>query len=112
MDVAPTLVDALKLPEMNQSEGTSLLGYASGERTATMWCSLVEPDVRGEVWIGMRNNGLKYIASPTGERELYVLAEDPHEQSNASFEQPQTVARAIRLLESEQTALEVLLEAR
>jgi arylsulfatase A-like enzyme len=112
MDLAPTLVDALKLPEMNQSEGTSLLGYATGERTATMWCSLVEPDVRGEVWVGMRNNGLKYIESPSGERELYVLADDPYEQSNASFEQPQTVARAMRLLESEKTALDVLLEAR
>ena len=112
MDFAPTLVDALKLPEMNQSEGTSLLGYATGERTATMWCSLVEEDVHGEVWIGMRNNGLKYIESPTGERELYVLADDPYEQTNASFEQPQTVARAVRLLESEHTALDVLLEAR
>jgi hypothetical protein len=68
--------------------------------------------VRGEVWVGMRNNGLKYIESPSGERELYVLADDPYEQSNASFEQPQTVARAMRLLESEKTALDVLLEAR
>lgn len=112
MDVAPTLIDALELPELDRSEGTSLIGYATGERAATMWCSLVQPDEEGEVWIGMRNNGLKYIESPGGARELYVLDEDPDEAHDVAYRQPETLARAVRLLDAEQTALHSLLEAR
>lgn len=111
-DVLTTVLDWLRLDEPGDSEGVSLVGYAQGQRKATIWCSLVGEDADGELHIGMRNNGVKYIRTADGAELLHDLGDDPGERDNLADRQPKTLASARDLMGSELAALRSLLARR
>jgi arylsulfatase A-like enzyme len=115
MDVAPTVLDYLRLDPMEPAEGVDLLGYAEGVRKQPMWCSLVGrggDDLFDTVLLGMRNNGLKYVRDVRGGTEqLYDLTTDPGEQDDLSETHLETLEKARGMVASEEIALRrVLLE--
>jgi len=112
MDVAATVLDFLRLDVLGETEGINLIGYGQGLRKATVWCSLVAVDARGEVYLGMRNNGIKYIRAPDGAEHVYDLRTDPGEKTDLAAEQASTVAQAQALLAGEEVALEKIVRGR
>ncbi len=95
MDLVNTVLDYLKLDELESSEGVDLMGYAEGVRHKTMWSSLIGRRTRSfseGALIGVRNNGVKYIKDiVTGEEQLYDLRADPGEQHDIKEVQPKAL---------------------
>jgi choline-sulfatase len=110
MDLPATILDYLQIDAMEETEGVELIGYAEGHRKATMWCSLIGREGRsGDLLVGLRNNGVKYIRTLSGGAEqLFNVEEDSVESSNIVDEQAATLEQARRLVSSEARALEVL----
>jgi hypothetical protein len=88
------------------------MGYGQGLRKATVWCSLVFASEDGRAYLGMRNNGIKYIRDPDGAEHVYDLRSDPDEAKDVVGEQASTVAQARALLSGEDVALEKILRSR
>ncbi|MBT3218879.1 MAG: sulfatase [Proteobacteria bacterium] len=111
MDLFPTILQYLGIDE-SESEGVELIGFVTGDREATMWCSLVgrqERRLQESALIGMRNNGVKYIREMNGSKEwLFDLETDPEEASHLES-RSETLKQARRLVGPEATALERLL---
>lgn len=108
MDLPNTILEYLKLDELEESEGVELLGYGQGVRSKTMWTSLVGRRSRSfseGALIGMRNNGVKYIRDVvSGEELLFDLGDDPLEQHDLSGEHLGTLETARRMIDPEQRA--------
>ena len=104
-DVFPTAMAFSKLDETDETEGIDLLGFISGQRTHTIWCSLVGHDGHGAL-VGLRNNGVKYISRPDHSDEmLFDVNTDPGELHNLIETQAQTLEQARRLVSAERSAL-------
>lgn len=112
MDVANTVLDALSLGEMPNSEGISLLGYGTGFRMAPLSCTLLGRSSRGEWLVGVRNNGVKAIIWPDGRDVLYLLDEDPEERVDRKGDDAAARAQARRLVASDRKALSALVWAK
>jgi len=113
MDLPATILEYLEIDAMEETEGVELIGYGTGQRQATMWCSLVGRQGRSSATgrlIGLRNNGIKYIRQmDEGSELLFNVEEDPNESKNLVSEHEEVLESARRLVSSEATALEVRL---
>ena len=81
IDVAPTILDFLRVPAPSTFAGRSLIGNAAAEAHPVYAESLHTHDAFG--WAPLRSlraGDHKYIEAPTP--ELYDLRDDPHEQRN------------------------------
>lgn len=108
LDVSATILDGLGFDPLGTSEGLSLLAYATGERRATVWCSLVGRDEQGRLHLGMRNNGVKYVRTADGDELLFDLRADPDEERSVLEDQQPAVEAARSLMASEFAAFETL----
>ncbi|MEX1311932.1 MAG: sulfatase-like hydrolase/transferase [Candidatus Sulfomarinibacteraceae bacterium] len=90
VDIAPTVLDLLRLPPMAGIDGVSLAPSLLG-RSQKIPPAVIETHLP---WIffgwspltGLRDGGWKYIDAPTP--ELYHLAKDPRELQNLALEHP------------------------
>ncbi len=82
--------------EAPQNEGLDLAGFIEGARRRSIGCTLVGRRPDGTIQIGLRTQGVKYIARPV--EELYRLADDPEERHNLAPEQPEALEQARRIL--------------
>jgi hypothetical protein len=112
LDVANTLLDALRFRVMEESEGVALVAYGTGLRKATMSATLLGRSREGEWFLGVRNNGVKYLALPDGSERMYDLAADPGETTDIAADQPQTSKAARSIVNLERAALDRLLRDR
>jgi len=112
MDVAATVMDALNLDTLGETEGVSLLAYGSGERRADMSCGLVGLDDDGNPLIGVRNSGVKWVRDPDDGDHLFDLGEDPGEDRDLAAEQQGAVTQARRLMGPDIVAFRTLVELR
>lgn len=100
-DVAPTVLDLLGLPALENAQGKSLRARISGEQDAA------EAVARAETllpWLdfgwaelrAVREGRFKYIEAPVP--ELYDLREDPAEEVNVATFEPERVERLAAML--------------
>ncbi len=85
MDIAPTVLDLLRLDPMEKAEGAELTGFAEGVKDRDYSCLLMGWDADG-LALGFRASNaagsgqIKLVVDPrTGARALYDLAQDPDE---------------------------------
>ena len=98
LDILPTLVELLGLRQSPDHEGRSLL--APGERPpALAHVRKPVPDRSRELRALIRGDW-KLVLHDTGERELYDLAADPGERSNAAEREPERGAAMRREIEA------------
>ncbi|HEX7139512.1 MAG TPA: sulfatase-like hydrolase/transferase [Vicinamibacterales bacterium] len=96
VDIMPTILDALGLPEQKRIDGTSLLAAFRGKAAAPSLPQYSE-SLLSEVGFGMaplfsiRDGGYKYIRAP--KPELYDLRKDPRELDNIFATDRRTAAR-------------------
>ena len=111
MDLPATIMEYLEIDAMEETEGVDLLGYGTGQRQATMWCSLVGRQGRSSRkgrLIGLRNNGIKYIRNlDDGGEQLFDVDADPAEGENLVGGLQDVLESARRLVRSEGEALKV-----
>jgi hypothetical protein len=105
-DVANTLLDALRFRVDDESEGVALLAYGTGLRKATLSSTLLGRDERGRWFLGLRNNGVKFVVDADGAERMYDLAADPAETRDISAEQVDTVRKARAILDAERAAMQ------
>lgn len=108
VDVASTVLDAVELPGLDQSEGVALGAYGTGLRRQPMNATLLGLDEKGQFLLGVRNNGLKFALWHDGRKALFSLERDPFEQHDIAAEQEKTVQTATMLLSRERAALDAL----
>lgn len=111
LDVANTLLDALRFPVMDESEGVALVAYGTGLRKATLSATLLGRDASGAWFLGVRNNGVKYLSLPDGGERMYDLTADPAETADISADQPETTKAAQSIVRMERAALERVLRS-
>lgn len=102
VDLAPTVLDLLGLPPLEQAEGASLRPRIFGEKprgARRVYAETLMPRLEfGWSELRMvRDERFKYIQAPRA--ELYDLREDPGESHNLLAEQPRRVAEMSGLLE-------------
>lgn len=105
-DIAPTLLELLKLPKPEWMDGVSGLSGDAG-REAVTYNTLTHTSVRAPIAfpgllagrsIALYENGLKLIKRPSGPSELYDLAADPSESKDiAATDAERTAAMERRL---------------
>jgi choline-sulfatase len=104
VDIMPTVLDALGLPQNKASDGRSLLAAFRGKESAPQLPQYSE-SLLSEVGFGMaplfavRDGGYKYIRAPRP--ELYDLRADPNELNNLFSKLPRVASR----LDAELTAI-------
>lgn len=97
MDVAPTVLDLLRLDPLEHAEGAELTGFAEGVKDRDYSCLLVGWEPAGPIFGYRASNGggegqVKFTVDPrTDERRLFALATDPGEQSDLAPAQPEAV---------------------
>ena len=116
LDIAPTVVDILGLPQVKQFQGKTLLpvingtekreggviseASASNKFKGSEAISMDEPRI-----VSHRTQGWKYIYNESGQDELYHLENDPGETQNMIDAEPEIAAelraRIIAHIESE-----------
>jgi choline-sulfatase len=102
VDLLPTILDALALPEPDGLPGRSLLPVAKGappREAAAYFEALSGQTTRG--WaplFGLVRGRLKYVDLPLP--ELYDLAQDPREEHNLAAARPQELDRLRAALEA------------
>ena len=104
MDITPTLLGEIHLEPLERSEGASLIGLVSGEREASMSCSLMgrTPEIGGGRLFGLRTSEAKFILHPElGEEALYNLVDDPKEQKNVADDQPEACTQGRMMAQRE-----------
>ena len=112
MDLAATAITFLGI-EGPETEGLDLAGYVEGSRKANIACTLIGRDSRGEILLGLRNSGIKFIEHPGSDQiELYHIESDPTESHDIHAEQADTVTQAQRVLGVDSIRLEKLLAKR
>ncbi len=93
IDVAPTLLEAARLPALDAIEGKSLFGLLAGEPAfrRAEYAETYFPQLNYEhaMLRALRTERWKYIRAP--QPELYRLADDPGERRNVFAEFPDTV---------------------
>lgn len=117
-DVAPTLLAWAGVTPRSETEGVSLLDYASGKRTKPLGTALIgrrSRDLADGALIGARNSPVKYVRdTASGAEELYLLDEDPHEYADQvewfSTNSPDDLARVRSLVDPDAAAVKRLLE--
>lgn len=96
VDITPTVLDVLGLPQNKTADGQSLLDALQGKKSPPQLAQYSE-SLLSEVGFGMaplfsiRDGGYKYIRAPRP--ELYDLRSDPHELNNVVSSQPRVAAR-------------------
>lgn len=87
-DLPNTILDWAALPRMDETEGVSLLEYASGHRAQSRWASLIGRKARSfseGALVGARHDGFKYVKELGSDGEsLFFLTEDPGEQRDVA----------------------------
>lgn len=106
IDVANTMLDALRFRVMDESEGVALVAYGTGLRKATLSATLLGREEDGRFFLGVRNNGVKFLRLADGRERMYDLGEDPGETTDISGAQADTVKAARGILDVEQAALD------
>jgi hypothetical protein len=97
MDVAPTVLDLLRLDPLEHAEGAELTGFAEGVKDRDYACLLVGWEAAGPVFGYRARNGggdgqVKFTIDPrTDQRRLFALSTDPEEQSDLAPEQREAV---------------------
>jgi len=113
MDVAPAVLEYLRIDPLEPSEGVDMLDYAKGLRRVPMWCSLVGQggdDLFDTTLLGLRNNGLKYIREVrTGNERLFELGTDPEELDDLAATHRSILEKARGMVAAEESALRGLL---
>lgn len=112
MDIAATVMDFVNLDTLGETEGVTLLEYASGRRQASMTAGIVGRDDAGNPILGMRNNGLKWVRDADDGDHLFNLKEDPGETVDLVEEQPKTVRSARTMMSPEIVRFRTLVELR
>jgi N-acetylglucosamine-6-sulfatase len=86
VDLAPTLLAAAGVQPLNSPDGISLRPLLANPGTQTSRAVLIDSyrDDGGKRFDAVRTARYVYVASPSGARELYDLAVDPHELRNRS----------------------------
>ncbi len=111
-DVANTLLDALRFRVMEESEGVALVAYGTGLRKATLSATLLGRDDQGRFFLGVRNNGVKFLVDADGAERMYDLESDPAERTDIAEDQPDTTRAARSIVNMERGALDRILTAR
>ncbi len=101
VDVAPTLLELLRLPASKDAEGTSFAAELRGETAARspLWIESEYP-LRSFGWAplyGVVSGAWKYVQAPT--EELFDLGQDPREETNRSASDAEVRARLAGELE-------------
>ncbi len=118
MDIAPTMLEYIKLDPLEPSEGAELLGYGTGVRDRDLACTLFgrkTASLSEGTLFGMRlpaqigdegeTHDAKYIYDPaSAKEELYDLSTDPDEQTDLAADQREAVERCRQLVEREMNA--------
>ena len=115
VDIFPTLIDILKIPDTNDVDGRSLVPLINGEtlielpayiETGVRWVKtaekLIEPKFEGKT-IGIRTSKYKYWRSrtePTKDVTLFDLEQDPNEEVNIAEKNQQIVYDMEEILNS------------
>jgi arylsulfatase A-like enzyme/Flp pilus assembly protein TadD len=102
VDIAPTILDYLDLPNLPGAQGTSLLPEMRGaaadpNRSAYGESIEIMRLVGGSPLRYLRRGSWKYIHKPNP--ELYDLANDPHERNNLAAAQPEKLRELRAALE-------------
>jgi arylsulfatase A-like enzyme len=106
MDVPATILEILIAPTLLKTEGVSLLGYATGWRETPLGCTLIGRSADGGWQMGVRNNGVKYLAGAGGQTEqLFDLSSDPREEVDIAASQPDIVTQARAMMAADAAAL-------
>lgn len=88
VDIAPTILDAVRIPIPQAMEGTSLVPFLNGMTVKPVYPFLVTEECTRMMKWGLRTDRYKYILAREQDylggpmRELYDLAADPHELEN------------------------------
>ena len=101
IDVVPTVLDLLGLPERTSLPGRSLCMKARGDGQPAL-AGFSEVDIFGSFKKSVVEGGAKYIHSwsPEAREELYDLAQDPGEHQDLLAQRPEQAARLRALLEA------------
>jgi arylsulfatase A-like enzyme len=87
VDLSPTVLDFLNLPQPPGWEGQSLMSPAHRNRAYFFGSA-------DEYLLGVRDGNFKYILNTTADRdELYDLSQDPTEQNNIAHQQREQTNR-------------------
>ena len=115
VDMFPTLIDFLNIPDTNEVDGKSLMPLVNGEswtelpayiETGVRWVKtakkIIEPKFEGKT-IGIRTSNYKYWRSrndPTKEVNLFDLKKDPNEEENIAENNQKIVNEMEQILDS------------
>jgi arylsulfatase A-like enzyme/Flp pilus assembly protein TadD len=94
IDVAPTVLDLVRLPPLEAAQGVSLVPVMRSGAASPADAYVETLATRNLGWsplAGLRSGGWKYIRAPRP--ELYELSEDPGELVNRISERPNEAAR-------------------
>ncbi len=101
-DIAPTILDLLDLPQLNDVQGVSLVPLIAGEDQPHLpaYCEAIEGNALFDFAIlrSIAHDGWKYIHGPSP--ELYNTADDPNETANIIETQPELAAELAAELQS------------
>ena len=108
MDVLPTVIELLGLPEMENLSGSSLVGLMGGEEgpRRPVFAATYRPEAYSDKR-AIVADGFKYIRSWTDERdweELYDLAADPEELEDLAEARPEVLERLRSVLDARLSA--------
>jgi arylsulfatase A-like enzyme len=82
LDLAPTLLELLKIPVPEDFQGKSLLPYFKGKKRKTGFIYSQTPKEYPEIYRMLRLGKWKYIIAQDGKEEFYNLAQNPGEIVN------------------------------
>ena len=108
VDVLPTVIELLGLPEMENLSGSSLVGLMGGEEgpRRPVFAATYRPEAYSDKR-AIIADGFKYIRSWTDEREweeLYDLAADPEELDDLAEARPEVLERLRSVLDARLSA--------
>jgi arylsulfatase A-like enzyme len=87
-DISPTLLAIASVPTTGGVDGTDLLP-GTGLRHRTDNRFFIAQTAHGTPTMGLRTRRFKLVLANSGQGELYDLVEDPGEQHNLRFSQPE-----------------------
>jgi arylsulfatase A-like enzyme len=91
LDITPTIIDLLNIPETETFQEKSLIPIIEGKRKSSGVISEIL-DIQGKRVTSYRTKEWKYILSEAGNRrELYNIRKDPQERENVYEEEEEKV---------------------